>query len=89
VVPWLRALLVFGPGEPPVPFTVPLLDIEPAALPDEPDPPDEPPLLPLPLWARATVEQRVSATMMTIVFIVISDLTHSRTVLGGEPPTSH
>lgn len=50
VVPWLSALLVFGPGEPPVPFTLPLLDIEPAAIPDELEAPEDapPPLLPPP-----------------------------------------
>lgn len=52
VVPWLKALLVFGPGEPPVPLTVPPEDIEPAAVPpDEPeaapvDAPAEEPLVP-------------------------------------------
>jgi hypothetical protein len=55
VVPWLSALLVLGPGEPPVP----LLDIHPAAVPLEPDAPDAPLLPPLeppppPLCAIAT-----------------------------------
>ena len=43
---------MLGPGEPPVPFTVPLLDIDPAAVPEEPDAPDAPPLPP-PLCALA------------------------------------
>ena len=32
VVPWLFALLAFGPDEPPEPFTAPVADIEPVAL---------------------------------------------------------
>jgi hypothetical protein len=40
VVPWRRALLVFGPGEPPVPFTMPgVPEVAPAA---EPAPPLDP-----------------------------------------------
>ncbi len=35
VVPWLLALPAFGPGEPPVPFTMPFPDIDPAAVPLE------------------------------------------------------
>ena len=46
---------MFGPGQPPVPFTVPLLDIEPAAvLPDPvPPPPEAPPDPPPPDCASA------------------------------------
>jgi hypothetical protein len=53
---------VLGPGEPAVPFTVPLLDIEPAAVLPEPVPPPEaPPEPPPPACASAEVLVKTSA----------------------------
>jgi len=53
---------VLGPGEPPVPFAVPLLDIEPAAaLPEPVPPPEAPPEPPPPACAKAEVLVKTSA----------------------------
>jgi hypothetical protein len=67
-------LLVFGPGDPPVPFTIPLPEIEPAPvlpeLPAEapPVPPDPPP----PAWASTDVLVNASAVAKTIAVSFIS-----------------
>ena len=52
---------MLGPGEPPVPFTVPLLDIEPAAVLPEPVLPPEAPEPPPPACASAEVLVKTNA----------------------------
>lgn len=68
---------MLGPGEPPVPFSVPLLDIEPAAVPEDPDAPDVPlpPLEPPPLCAVAIEREphtKAKAKPILINFILLS-----------------
>jgi hypothetical protein len=74
VVPWRGALLVFGPGEPPVPFTIPLPDIEPAASLPPARPAEAPPEPPDSAWASTDVlvNPVAKAKAITITFISIS-----------------
>jgi hypothetical protein len=80
VVPWLRALEVLGPGEPPVPLMVVPFDRAVPAAPPAPVelvPPElapvlpPPELLPLDPCANATGPVKANAAARTIVLVLI------------------